>query len=122
MTIGAIGVSCQIAIILLFLRLGEPLRAQKKQPIGLLFLWLASGYSRFAVAHTCAPALRALGTARKRAAATIPLAGASRLKFIFWNENRKKYVQIFCSCVVVALLIHEELFICVSVDLSTSTE
>jgi hypothetical protein len=101
---------------------GEPLRAQKKHRIApevriaVLFLWLASGYSRFAVAHTCAPASRALGTARKRAAATIPLAGASRLKFMFWNENRKKYVQIFCSCVAVALLIHEELFICVSVD------
>jgi hypothetical protein len=57
--------------------LGEPLRAQKKQQhsygVLLLFLWLASGYARFAI-RSYLRALRALGTARKRAAATIPLA------------------------------------------------
>jgi hypothetical protein len=47
---------------MLCLYLGEPLRAQKKHAKGVFFLWLASGYSRFA---SLIPARFALGTARK---------------------------------------------------------
>jgi hypothetical protein len=53
--------------------LGEPLRTKKARNAG--FFWLASGYARFA---SLIPARCALGTARKRAAATIPLAGKAR--------------------------------------------
>jgi hypothetical protein len=65
---------------------GEPLRAQKKQQhfkkVLLFFLWLASGYSRFAslipARSACFALAYALGTARKRAAAAIPLAGNAK--------------------------------------------
>jgi hypothetical protein len=54
--------------------LGEPLRT-KKAACWAAFFVARVGLCAVRFAHTCAAASRLLGTARKRAAATIPLAG-----------------------------------------------